>query len=112
MIINKLVSVAKRITSVKPKKPLYIFCYHKAGTVLLGNVFKDISQNFGWRFRAYRGKQNQQPRNCDIVLFCHSLVDFTNFHNDYIGIHIIRDPRDIIVSGYLYHKKTSEKWCG
>lgn len=34
-----------------------------------------------------------------------SHADFTR------GTHIIRDPRDLIVSGYFYHLKTNEKWC-
>lgn len=27
------------------------------------------------------------------------------------GSHVIRDPRDLVVSGYHYHKVTREKWC-
>jgi hypothetical protein len=29
----------------------------------------------------------------------------------YVGSHMIRDPRQIIVSGYFYHLKTDESWC-
>ncbi len=30
---------------------------------------------------------------------------------DIRAIHIIRDPRDMIVSGYFYHKRSAESWC-
>jgi hypothetical protein len=44
----------------------------------------------------------------DIVVFGHSLIAFEPSTK---GIHIIRDPRDIIISGYQYHKRTKEGWC-
>jgi len=37
---------------------------------------------------------------------------FWNFYNQYEKyIVLIRDPREIIISGYLYHKKCTELWC-
>jgi hypothetical protein len=30
---------------------------------------------------------------------------------NYRGTHFVRDPRDLIVSGYKYHLWTEEKWC-
>ena len=30
---------------------------------------------------------------------------------DYRGSHFVRDPRDLIVSGYHYHLWTGEPWC-
>jgi len=39
------------------------------------------------------------------------LIQFKEGELPFVGFHVIRDPRDIIVSGYLYHLRTSEKWC-
>jgi hypothetical protein len=32
-------------------------------------------------------------------------------HRTFRGSHVIRDPRDLVVSGYEYHKTTKEEWC-
>lgn len=47
--------------------------------------------------------------NFDIFFQDKSYFDFQNLSN-YKGLHIIRDPRDIIVSGCFYHQKSPEKW--
>ena len=57
------------------------------------------------------GKQDAVPDNVDFVLFGHSIVSEEVLEGTSVGVHIIRDPRDIIVSGYLYHLRTSEAWC-
>jgi hypothetical protein len=38
-------------------------------------------------------------------------LDLSKFGDKYRITRFIRDPRDMIVSGYFYHKKGSEKWC-
>lgn len=35
------------------------------------------------------------------------LLDAASFR----GSHVIRDPRDLIVSAYFYHLRTNEEWC-
>lgn len=103
----------KKATGIKPilQKPIYIFCHHKCGTVLFGKVFRDICREMGWKFVSYPGKVKSVACDADVVLFMHSLVDEKILSGNYRGIHIIRDPRDIIISGYLYHKRTGEDWC-
>lgn len=91
--------------------PLCVFCYHKVGTVLLSRVFRQICQERNWKFQIMRGKQKQLPKDSDIILFIHSLINPSDITTPFIGLHVIRDPRDIIVSGYQYHCRTSEKWC-
>jgi hypothetical protein len=57
------------------------------------------------------GKQKRLPPHADVILFGHSHIDLSRIDVPFLGIHVIRDPRDIIVSGYLYHCRTTEKWC-
>ncbi len=92
-------------------KKIGIFCYHKAGTVLLTKVFGHICVQKRMKLACLYGKQTQLPRNADMFLFYHSLVDFRHITAPLVGVHFVRDPRDIIVSGYLYHSRTSEEWC-
>lgn len=91
--------------------PIYLFCYHKVGTVLLAKVFRNLCAENGWTFERIFGKCEQIPRNSDVVLFTHSLIDLDLLDKPYVGVHLIRDPRDVIVSGYLYHKRCKEEWC-
>lgn len=78
--------------------------------MLLSKVFSEICFAFGWKFAKVLGKSVNVP-DADVVLFAHSLVDLNAITTPYVGAHFIRDPRDIIVSGYLYHKRCKEKWC-
>lgn len=94
-----------------PEVPIYLFCYHKVGTILLAKVFREICLQFGWRFKTVIGQAKEIPSDADMVLFMHSLVDLGEVEHPYLGAHFIRDPRDVIVSGYLYHQRCSEDWC-
>ena len=46
----------------------------------------------------------------DVVLLPHALLGF-QLARPLRGVRIIRDPRDIWVSAYLYHCRTNEAWC-
>ncbi len=37
-------------------------------------------------------------------------LDLNRFE-DVRVVHIIRDPRDLLISGYYYHKRATEEWC-
>jgi hypothetical protein len=107
-IYNKIL---KKLKHQPRALPIVLFCYHKGGTVLLQKVFKQISEANNWNYLVRGGKQTQLPRNIDVVLLIHSLIDISNIVKPFIGAHVIRDPRDIVVSGYLYHCRCSEEWC-
>ena len=50
-------------------------------------------------------------RPADIVLLAHSLVGRDFAARPFRAIRVVRDPRDIWVSGYLYHRHCQEEWC-
>ena len=91
--------------------PIYICCHHKVGTKLMRKVFKNICAEFGWRIGTSGGKSPTRPDGFDVILFNHSQVDLASVEHPFVAVHILRDPRDVIVSGYLYHKRCSEPWC-
>ncbi len=93
------------------KPAICYFCYHKVGTVLLGKIFRKICKEKKWKFTSKLGYQCKIKLNSEITSFGHSLLDIDCIKSPFVGFHLIRDPRDIIVSGYLYHLRTSEKWC-
>ena len=106
---NKQRQKTKKIRTT-PKK-IYICCYHKVGSTLLTHIFEEICKKFDWKFAKIFGLAKQIPGDANVILFAHSLLDPHLFSNDFTGVHIIRDPRDVIVSGYLYHSRCSELWC-
>lgn len=90
--------------------PIYLFCHHKVATVLLTQVFRDLCARFGWRFERVLGRR-AVPDGADIVLFMHSGADPAVLPGPFVGAHFIRDPRDVIVSGFLFHRRCDEGWC-
>ena len=95
---------------VKREIPIYIFCHHKTGTNLLRKIFIDICARERWKFTSVRYLVDEPPDG-DVVVFSHSNIDVENIKPPYVGVHMIRDPREVVVSGYLYHLRTDEPWC-
>ena len=97
--------------SWQKRVPIIVFCYHKGGFTLLNKVFRQVSEENGWKLSVQIGKQAQLPMVSDVIIWSHPVVNLNNVKIPFIGVHFIRDPRDIIVSGYLYHCRTKEAWC-
>ena len=82
--------------------------HHKAGSLWFQNVLSAVAWHYGLRFVAGdRGKVTAGP---GVFLDYDSRVDLSRLP-PYRGSHLIRDPRDIVVSGYYYHLWTKEKWA-
>ena len=85
--------------------------HHKTGTVWMSSIFNSIASYYDLKLYANRDNKSFicPSGNFDIFLQNKSYFDFKKLSN-YKGLHIIRDPRDIVVSGCFYHTKSSEKW--
>lgn len=93
------------------KRPqILVFTYHKSGTTLFDRVMRRVAEQFGLRLMQQYGMAYDIDTAADIVLLPHSLLGF-RLARAYRGIRLLRDPRDIWVSGYLYHRRTQEHWC-
>lgn len=88
-----------------------IGAHHKTGTFWMLTVFSAVASYYDLKFCRLENKAylRGSSGNFDIFLDYHSKFDFEKPY-DYKGLHIIRDPRDVIVSGCFYHTKSSEKW--
>jgi len=85
-------------------------CYHKVGTRWMRGILEEIGQRFGLRFYKVIGPSNQAlPPNTDILFDRQSRTDLAVL-SDFRASHMIRDPRDVVVSGYHYHLWTKEEW--
>jgi len=90
------------------KKLIVHCCYHKVGTAWFIRVLRTIARYYGLNFQ--RCIQSDLNRNTDIFMEYMSRVDIEKLP-DYVGSHMVRDPRDMIISAYFYHLWTKEEWA-
>jgi hypothetical protein len=95
-------------TKIDLAHQILVGTHHKAGTVWLLKIFKKVCEEFG--LRLCHGEISQIPQECDVILPRHSRFDFEQLQKEWRGVHLIRDPRDVIVSGCFYHGQSQEAW--
>lgn len=89
--------------------PILIGTHHKTGSVWMKNLFRTISREVGLRFWDVR--LPVPDGNVDIFMDDHSKFEKAELPTgEFRGIHVIRDPRDVIVSGCFFHQKSDEAW--
>ena len=88
-------------------RPLIVHCcHHKVGTVWFKRVYSAVADRYGLRLHA--GPQASLGSH-DIFIQDHSRIAADQLR-DFRGSHMIRDPRDVVVSAYFYHLRTTEAW--
>ena len=92
----------------KLSNKILIGTHHKTGSVWLSSIFQNICHYHSLTF--YAGKQDSLPAQFDVFFQNHSVFDLDSIGVPFRGIHIIRDPRDVIISGCFYHQKSEEEW--
>ena len=107
MFLSKKHKAPEAITKKLENKVL-VGTHHKTGTVWMKNIFSQSCSKLKLKF--FNGKIEQSPPDFNVILEHHSQFDLENINTNYKGLHIIRDPRDIIISGCFYHQKSHEKW--
>ena len=98
----------KKFSVKKNRKLIAHFAHHKCGTTWFHNSLNKIAKRFGLKYQ--RCTQKHLRNDTDVWLEWHSKVDF-DILKPSVGSHMIRDPRDIIISAYFYHLWCDEKWC-
>lgn len=104
--VHSAVSGRLRRRSATPK--ICIGTHHKVLTVLLARVFRVFAVTTGRRY-SY-GNGDQIDYDADVLIDHHSEFDWSKIDGDVVGLHITRDPRDLLVSAAFYHVKGSEAW--
>lgn len=99
--------------------PLLVGTHHKSGTVLLTHVLKDACRALGWSCafndRPVKCASPEQARaaGLQLCLLQHGIrfKGLTGEQGAYRFVHAIRDPMEVVLSGYSYHLNTTEKWA-
>lgn len=93
---------------------LAYFGHHKCGTTWIRGIFEDLLSRYCWN-----NAQVTKPSDFDYDLLNYvnnEHVDFLNYTNadhkyveklkNYLGFHVVRDPRDVCVSAYYSHRNS------
>jgi hypothetical protein len=103
--------------SLFPYDVIVHFSYHKCLTAYYTKIMKKLAKEFGLYQKHFRGHLDrfeeavaQIQKKSVLSINNKSNINFSKFPN-YKGSHFLRDPRDLVVSGYYYHLWTKEKWC-
>jgi hypothetical protein len=81
--------------------------HHKCGTVWFNNIFTGLSKKFGWKFQHCRPEDLDEDTILWTVAAEPTDLDFKRLR-PFKGSHMVRDPRDLIISGYYYHLTCKE----
>jgi len=114
----------KHLSGLTGPPLIVIATHHKGGTVWLWNIFREIAKclKINIEMETYQKiyhRPNCIAANsfCDIFFQPFSVGINTiemisvRFPGRCIkGLHLIRDPRDIVISGAYYHMKSEEQW--
>jgi hypothetical protein len=100
---------SRRSASLYPEygRCRFVATHHKAMTTYFTAVLRPLAFATCSKFENLTFSP-PHPKT-DIFLSAHGKIDLKNL-GTYRGIHVMRDPRDMIVSGYHYHKWTHEIW--
>ena len=82
--------------------------HHKTGTAWMLQLFEGFCTALGERLHG--GPQDRLPPGTRVFFQSHSRFDFATLGRPYRGLHLIRDPRDVLISGARYHARASEPW--
>ena len=107
-LVPRILTNRAKTAAVTPDSPvLFVATHHKVMTTYFNAVLRLLSFGLGRKFQ--RVHIEQPDSQSDVVLSMHGKLDLPKM-GQYRGVHIMRDPRDMIVSGYHYHKWTHEEW--
>jgi len=86
------------------------FGHHKCASSYFVDILLQLRIETSSTIRFNPEKYTVKKSNADIVIFQNSTIDSLKFISDnFKGIHVIRDPRDIVVSAYFSHLKTHKE---
>lgn len=85
------------------------FSYHKCLTRYMGAIF-DKNQHFRSKKELFKKHLIEKKRGRFLSINNVAMWPGRKIFDNARMIHIIRHPKDIVISGYHYHKKGSEEW--
>lgn len=82
--------------------------HHKSGSVWISMIMESIAKKHGLKMASINNDPISKYPNDRMLYSYTSQSPFD--HDNYVGSHMVRDPRDIVVSAYFYHQWSQEGW--
>ncbi|MBS0224392.1 MAG: sulfotransferase domain-containing protein [Proteobacteria bacterium] len=98
------------------KYSVIVATHHKTGTVWMDGVFKAVAARLGVTYLNFKAQYGQLSGAVDKpFILLNGDIDFRDHaglldRRDVRILHLIRDPRDVVISAMHYHKKSNESW--
>ncbi|QDH33864.1 sulfotransferase domain-containing protein [Porphyrobacter sp. YT40] len=102
------VALESRRTQPHKRQQILVATHHKVLTVFLARVFRTFATITGRSWDVKPGNNLDYAR--DVLVAHQSLLRWEFLPPGFAGIHVIRDPRDVLVSSMHYHRKSNERW--
>lgn len=83
--------------------------HHRVGTSWFRRILSAIAKEYGLSF-AVVSMTNPPDVEAEALLYDHAGLFDRERLRFFRGSHLIRDPRDVVVSGYFYHRWSEEEW--
>ncbi len=92
---------------------LFFFLHHKCGSGWFNKINFDLFKAYGRVVHILNENDSNynsvndfyEKKKAGFVSFNNADLSFINSNDNFKAIHIVRDPRDIIISAYFSHKK-------
>jgi len=117
-------------SSSPPRRHVLVGTHHKTGTVWMMRTFRRISERtgrpfvalhegkIGWtrvpgrdaRFAARRREVEARGSAPGIFFEYHSDFPVLADPRSFVGLHVVRDPRDVLISSARFHLDAEEVW--
>lgn len=101
-------ALAARIASGRDPAIICIGTHHKVLTVFLSRVFRSFAAITGRQYSIGTGAEIDYQSS--VLIDHHSAFLRDAIRSPFCGLHVTRDPRDLVVSSAFYHTKSSEAW--
>lgn len=106
--------LANLLRRTRSQQKIWHFSFHKNLTVYYKTVSASFAHSTGRSYRHFNSLIGEFKKN-------RYSLDIASVNNHFVNLNeapdttrcslFIRDPRDLIVSGYYYHKRGAEPWC-
>lgn len=98
--------------------PILIGTHHKTGTVLLRHILLQVCPLLQWRCSIDNNPStcisSEQARigGMQLCFLQHGIrFKVQDTKTPFRFVHVVRDPLEVVLSGYQYHLRTTERWA-
>ena len=91
---------------------IFHFSFHKNLTIYYDNIARSFANQTKRKYERYGSQINEfmSSRDANMRNLNNRFIDLNDFPATLKASLFLRDPRDLVVSAYYYHKRGAERW--